>query len=69
MYASPSQIAKGEIVTLSDLNALWHTILVLVDTTVPIAKTNPQINKKEEQVQEQILPTEDIEFDTLGPVS
>ncbi|XP_075224141.1 uncharacterized protein LOC142325990 isoform X2 [Lycorma delicatula] len=38
LYASPNQIAKGEIVTLYDLCPLWLGLLVLVDTTVPLPK-------------------------------
>jgi hypothetical protein len=42
LYASPTQIAKNETVWLAGLYPLRHSMLVLVDTTVPLACLQPQ---------------------------
>ena len=42
MYASSTQIAKGETVSLAGLYAMRYSVLVLVDTTVPLARLQPQ---------------------------
>ncbi|CAG2062106.1 unnamed protein product, partial [Timema podura] len=42
LYASPSQIAKGETVSLAGLYPQRNTLLILVDTTAPLARIQPQ---------------------------
>jgi hypothetical protein len=42
LYASPTQIAKEETVCLAGLYPLRYSVLVLVDTTVPLARLYPQ---------------------------
>ena len=41
LYASSTQIAKGETVSLAGLYAMRYSVLVLVDTTVPLARLQP----------------------------
>jgi hypothetical protein len=48
LYASPTQIAKDETVCLAGLYPLRHSVLVLVDTTVPLARLYPQPNLVEQ---------------------
>lgn len=42
LYASPTQIAKCETVCLAGLYPLRYSVLVLVHTTVPLARLQPQ---------------------------
>lgn len=62
LYASEKQIKNGEIVTINSVHPLWHCILVVVDTTVPLA--NSQVKKQTDEMTSN-FPNED---DTLGPV-
>ncbi|XP_046686536.1 LOW QUALITY PROTEIN: serine/threonine-protein kinase Nek8-like [Homalodisca vitripennis] len=39
LYASPTQIEQGEVVTVAGIYTLWDTILLLVNTTMPLATT------------------------------
>ncbi|KAK9504135.1 hypothetical protein O3M35_010538 [Rhynocoris fuscipes] len=66
LYASEEQIKKGEIVTLNSIYPLWHSIMVLVDTTVPIPTNATPTNKQTQQIQNE---QNEIDSDTLGPVS
>lgn len=54
LYASPTQVARGEVLTVASVHGLWDTILVLVHTTVPCANTTP--------------PVDSQEYDSIGPV-
>jgi hypothetical protein len=42
LYASATQIAKGETVCLAGLYPMRYSVMVLVDTTVPLARLQPQ---------------------------
>ncbi|RZF37381.1 hypothetical protein LSTR_LSTR009732 [Laodelphax striatellus] len=70
LYASASQIAKGEIAILKDLIPLWHCILVHVDTTAPL----PQLNQYEDlSTKAKLVATNStnqskFDFDTFGPI-
>ncbi|XP_069689683.1 serine/threonine-protein kinase Nek8-like isoform X2 [Periplaneta americana] len=80
LYASPTQIAKGETVSLAGLYPLRYSVLVLVDTTVPLARLQPQPNlavmtkndssssSEEDSTEEGQESAQGTDFDSLGPV-
>lgn len=47
LYASPAQISQGEIITVKSICSLWDSILLLVDTTVPLVV--PEVNENQQQ--------------------
>lgn len=47
LYASPAQISLGEILTVKSICTLWDSILLLVDTTVPLVES--EVNENQEQ--------------------
>lgn len=68
LYASPNHVSRGEIIVLAGLNTLWHSILVLVNTTVPMAKQGQTSIQQYEDGPSKMPPTESVEFDSIGPV-
>ncbi|CAL4067725.1 unnamed protein product, partial [Meganyctiphanes norvegica] len=48
LYASPSQIAKGETVSLSTLHCQNQSIFLVVETTVPLPRPDKNTKSKEE---------------------
>ena len=67
MYASPQQIAKSETVSLAGIYSLENSILVLVDTTVPLLK---KMQSHRTEAKEIIVNESDSEdADSLGPVN
>lgn len=67
LYASPQQIAKNETVSLAGIHALQNSILVLVDTTVPLLKRSQSENTGTKEIIVNDSDSEDM--DSLGPVS
>lgn len=67
MYASPQQIGKNETVSLAGIHALQNSILVLVDTTVPLVKRAQSERTGSKQIIVDDSDSEDV--DSLGPVS
>jgi len=80
LYASPTQIAKNETVWLTGLYPLRHSVLVLVDTTVPLARLQPQhiegngvgirgiSSSGDNSTEEQQDALQGTDTDSLGPV-
>lgn len=66
LYSSPEQIQIGSFVILEGLFPLVHSLLVLVNTTAPLAK---EINKN--AANEHVIDNETYlqDCDTIGPVS
>lgn len=66
LYSSPEQIQIGSFMMLEGLFPLAHSLLVLVNTTAPLAK---EINKN--STNEQVIDDETYlkDCDTIGPVS
>lgn len=79
LYASPTQIAKNETVWLAGLYPLRHSVLVLVATTAPLARLQPQyiegngagskgISSSDNSTEEQQDSLQGTDTDSLGPV-
>jgi len=80
LYASPTQITKNETVWLAGLYPLRHSVLVLVDTSVPLARLQPQhiegngagskgiSSIEDNSTEEQQDSLQGTDTDSLGPV-